>query len=214
MCIRDRVSTQSTWEMKKDKWKVVVLGEARVGKTSMIRRLINDTFDDHEISTVNYTNVTKILEDYPSEKYKLSLWDTAGQERYHALSRSYYQNAVGALVVLDITDSDSFTRMKKWIAELNLSCPGIPIIIAGNKADVESQRQVPKEECVEFANSKELEYIETSAKTGSNVTEAFLKLGRAIKRNLPTAKKEESRGNGIHVTRESLKAKPVKSKCC
>jgi small GTP-binding protein len=128
--------------MKKEAWKIVVLGEGRVGKTSLIHRLCFNKFDEHEGKTSNATSFDKSLQLGITEQAKLVVWDTAGQERFYALNRSYYQGAKGALLVLDITDSASFAKIKTWSQELLYSCPGIPIVIAGNKVDLAENRIV------------------------------------------------------------------------
>ena len=133
--------------MKKDVWKIVVLGEGRVGKTSLIHRLCFNKFDEHEGKTSNATSFDKTLQVDITEQVKLTVWDTAGQERYYALNRSYYQGAKGALLVLAINDTDSFDKIKTWSQELLYSCPGIPIVIAGNKVDLAESRVVSTSDC-------------------------------------------------------------------
>ena len=136
--------------MRKESWKIVVLGEGRVGKTSLIHRLCFGTFDEHEGKTSNATSFEKILPLDVTEQAKLVVWDTAGQERFYALNRSYYQGAKGALLVLDITDDASFAKIKTWAQELLYSCPGIPRAIAGNKADLEASRVVLTADCTAY----------------------------------------------------------------
>ncbi len=132
-------------------WKVVVLGEARVGKTSLINRLCFGTFAEHEQKTLNATSFTKdlTLED-THQPAKVAVWDTAGQEKFHALNKSYYQDALGAAVVFDLTDACSYDKMKSWVKELGTVCPGVPVVILGNKADMSTSRQVDSDQCVKY----------------------------------------------------------------
>jgi Ras-related protein Rab-21 len=103
----------------------------------------------------------------------LTIWDTAGQERYHALNANYYRGSKGAVIVYDVTDKDSFEKVKTWRVELRKYLePGTPIIIAGNKCDIVN-RTVPESEADEYARSVGCEHINTSAKSGHNVKECF-----------------------------------------
>lgn len=120
----------------------------------------------------------------------LTIWDTAGQERYHALNVTYYRYSKGALIVYDVTDKDSFEKVKKWHTELSKYLPGAPIMIAGNKCDLVN-RTVPEEEADQFARSVGCEHINTSAKSGLNVKEIFQQLARKIYEREKTLTKDE-----------------------
>jgi len=133
----------------KSAWKVVVLGEARVGKTSLIHRVCLGEFDEHQKKTVDAKSFIKEFNLVPTGTIKLSIWDTAGQEKYHALNKSYYQNSLGSVIVFDITDTVSYDKMQQWVKELAIVCPEIPIVIAGNKSDLADNRQVEAEKCEE-----------------------------------------------------------------
>merc|ERR1719198_2519517 len=98
-------------------FKIVILGEGRVGKTSLLRRYVRRTFDDKEASTQTAAYLEKQIV-VNGQQVRLSLWDTAGQEKYHALAPIYYRDADGAVIVYDITDTESFRRVAKWIEEL------------------------------------------------------------------------------------------------
>ncbi len=118
--------------------------------------------------------------------YKLSIWDTAGQEQFHCLNTVYYRGAqgklkiiltgaiAGALIVYDITDVDSFQKMSMWVKELRHQAgPNLPIIVVGNKADLENNRQIKKEEAEKYAQGLGLDHFSASARTGNNVKEIF-----------------------------------------
>lgn len=103
----------------------------------------------------------------------LTIWDTAGQERYHALNANYYRNSKGAMIVYDVTDIDSFDKVKTWHLELKKYLDtGTPIFILGNKCDI-LNRTVSEADAEAFAKSVGAEHINTSAKSGVNVKEAF-----------------------------------------
>jgi Ras-related protein Rab-21 len=109
------------------------------------------------------------------------IWDTAGQERFHALGPIYYRDANGALLVYDITDRDSFTKVRHWVKELrNVVGKKIVLLIVGNKMDLEKQRQVNDEEAKEYAASVGAIHMTCSAKTNKGVEEAFLELTKGM----------------------------------
>ena len=143
-----------------------------MGKTSLSIRFHKGTFDKQQSSSVDASYIEKQIQ-VGQKRVKLSIWDTAGQEKYHALAKNYYQGAAGALLVYDVTDKDSFTRATKWHREL---CDEIgndaPMILAGNKCDIINQT-VPKEQAEEFARSKGITHLHTSAANGTNVDYIF-----------------------------------------
>jgi len=99
-------------------YKVVLLGEGRVGKTSILLRFIRNAFDDKQTSTLSASCFDKEVPIGGGDVVRMSIWDTAGQERFHALGPLYYRDAAGALLVYDITDEQSFRRAQKWVEEL------------------------------------------------------------------------------------------------
>lgn len=108
---------------------------------------------------------------------RVSIWDTAGQERFHALGPLYYRDADGALLVYDITDEASFTRVRDWVKELKkMLGEDIVIAIAGNKSDMEKSRNVRKEDALEYCKAVGATHYLTSAKSGAGVAEAFTEL--------------------------------------
>jgi len=116
---------------------------------------------------------------------KFEMWDTAGQERYRALAPMYYRNADAAVLVYDITDSESFSSLQSWYQELQKNVPNCIIILAGNKLDLGEDRKVARETAQEFANEKECSLLEVSSKTGENVEEMFVKLGSLLTQKFP-----------------------------
>ena len=160
-------------------YKLVILGEVAVGKSSIAQRFVNGKFTNLHNPTVGALFLTKKIK--VNDKYiKYDIWDTAGQERYHSLTPMYYKNARAAVVVFDVTSSSSFERAQKWMTELfEKATPGIVIALCGNKIDLEN-RQVSKEEAEEYANKVGWLYMEVSAKTNENIDELFNQIGSRL----------------------------------
>jgi small GTP-binding protein len=136
-------------------------------------------YDDRQISTIQASYLDKKLM-VTGSNVQLSVWDTAGQERFHALGPIYYRDADAALLVYDITDIESFNRVRKWVKELQkIVGNDIIIFIAGNKVDLEKQRGVKNEDAVEYAASVGATHFYTSAKTNRGLEELFLELSKS-----------------------------------
>merc|ERR1712010_256373 len=162
-------------------FKLVLLGDSAVGKSSLVLRFVRGQFFEYQESTIGAAFLTQnvSLNDYT---VKFEIWDTAGQERYHSLAPMYYRGAAAAVVVYDITNADSFSRAKSWVKELQRQgSPNIVIALAGNKCDLASKRKVEASEASEYAKDNGLFFMETSAKTALNVEELF----KAIAKKLP-----------------------------
>jgi len=164
------------------KWifKVIVVGDAAVGKTSLMFRFVHGTFAKDYKMTIGVNFATKMV-NLDGTKVKLSIWDTAGQERFHFLLPSYYDGSSGCLTVFDVTRRESFTNLPKWLDQVRSKCGNhIPILLIGNKADLDDLRAVTMEEAAQFATQNGVLYQETSAKTGTNVTDVFVYLTRTM----------------------------------
>mmetsp|Transcript_18458 Transcript_18458/g.36942 ORF Transcript_18458/g.36942 Transcript_18458/m.36942 type:complete len:218 (-) Transcript_18458:7-660(-) len=160
--------------------KVVLLGEGRVGKTSILLRYTKGEYDDRQVSTLQASYLDKRVP-VGSETALLSIWDTAGQERFHALGPIYYRDADGALLVYDITDNESFNKVKTWVRELRrIVGSDIAITIAGNKVDLEKNRQVDEAAALEYARSVNAAHVHTSAKLNRGLDDAFTDLAERI----------------------------------
>jgi Ras-related protein Rab-21 len=178
--------------MSVQRFKVVILGEGRVGKTSILLRYTKGEYNDRQVSTLQASYLDKRLT-LGGTTAHLSIWDTAGQERFHALSPIYYRDADGALLVYDITDAESFSRVKKWVKELRkIVGSDINITIAGNKCDMEKNRSVQESEATAYAESVGAAHFNTSAKTNKGLDETFNDLSN----NMLTRRNKEGGSGG------------------
>ena len=157
-------------------YKIVMVGSSTVGKSSIVQRLVQGEFSDDGTTTCGadfYTFTCPVH----SENVKLLIWDTAGQERFRSISKSYFRNAVGAILVYDITNLESFDDLTAWLSDFqNLASPNAYILLVGNKIDLENSRQVGAQQVKDFADRHHLETLETSALSGKNIQEAFTRL--------------------------------------
>lgn len=161
-------------------FKVVLLGEGCVGKTSLVLRYVEDKFNTKHISTLQASFLNKKI-NIDGKTVRMALWDTAGQEKFHALGPIYYRSSNGAILVYDITDEDSFQKVKKWIKELKkMLGADIVLVIVGNKIDLSKDRHVDPEMAESYADSVGATHYETSAKNNIGVEEVFIGLTKQM----------------------------------
>jgi small GTP-binding protein len=196
--------------------KLVVLGEGRVGKTSLTLRYVQNKFADREESTINASYLEKDISLGKSRR-KLAIWDTAGQEKFSAVAPIYYRDAEGAVLVYDITMKESFPKVNKWLQELREHA-GDEIILAivGNKMDKENERQIDKGVAEEYARRNNAKHFETSAKMGKGIEEVFAYLATEIsKKNKEQEQNENPKDKKkLLVGDTSLGKGKKKSDCC
>merc|ERR1711934_1102803 len=209
--LRFRSTMNSSGGSKVVQFKLVLLGDSAVGKSSLVLRFVRGQFFEYQESTIGAAFLTQnvSLNDYT---VKFEIWDTAGQERYHSLAPMYYRGAAAAVVVYDITNSDSFARAKSWVKELQRQgSPNIVIALAGNKRDLASKRKVEAAEATEYAKDNGLFFMETSAKTALNVEELF----KAIAKKLPKDPyREPSDKPGVNIDDASTDGGSSSGGCC
>ena len=180
-------------------YKIVLLGESCVGKTSIGERFVKDSFSEYQESTIGAAFLTKSVE-MDEDTIIFEIWDTAGQERYHSLAPMYYRGAKSAIIVFDVTDENSFKKAKKWVEEIQLL--DIFIALVGNKCDLEYK--ISKDTILEYANNNDLFFIETSAKQNTNINTLF----DTIAKKLP---REVNNYSSIKNIESNIK---IKKKCC
>ncbi|KAL9653818.1 hypothetical protein ABK040_012879 [Willaertia magna] len=156
--------------------KLLVVGDSSVGKSCMLLRYSDDRFLENHMATIGVDFKLK-KETVGNYKAKIQIWDTAGQERFRSITAGYYKGAHGVLIVYDTTNRESFDHVKSWFDEVKQNTQeGVCVILCGNKADVEKERQVSTVEGEKLASQLGITFFETSAKTSDNIHIAFRKL--------------------------------------
>ncbi|CAH8526187.1 unnamed protein product [Schistosoma turkestanicum] len=162
-------------------FKFLIIGAAGSGKTCILRRYTEGKFIPNLPHTIGAEFGSKII-NVDETAVKIQIWDTAGQERFRSMAHSYYHDAVGALLVYDITNRDSFNELAHWLSDARtLASPDIMIVLVGNKKDLQdTDGQVTNWEASAFAQDNDLYFLETSALTGENIDESFTQCVRKL----------------------------------
>jgi Ras-related protein Rab-5C len=166
------------------KFRIVLLGEATVGKTSLLRRYTENAFDENYKQTIGTTFATKDVDTQDKEgnsrKVRLSIWDMGGQSTYRELRRQYMKGASAAIIVYDVTKPETFMAMNNWFESFREVCPEAPVVISANKIDLIKERMVPPEPGLMLRDWFQAEYFETSAKEGTAVIDVFTRCAEVI----------------------------------
>jgi len=157
-------------------FKLLIIGNAGVGKSSILVRFADNIFTQSYITTIGVDFKIRTIE-VEGKKIKLQIWDTAGQERFRTITATYYRGAHGVVVVYDLTDAESFTGVQKWINEIQNHCEDVPRVLVGNKVD-SPNRVVEKNDAEMYAQQQNIKYFETSAKSNIGVEEMFTEITR------------------------------------
>lgn len=163
-----------------EKIKIMTLGNSDVGKTSFLIRFTKNKYNDSKFTTLGIDLVTKLIM-FNNKKYQIGFYDTAGQERYKSISLNTVKNADGIILMYDITNQISYDSISEWMEKISENLESdIPIMLIGNKCDLDNKRIISKEEGEELSDKYKLSFFETSNKTGENVEESVFDLVNKI----------------------------------
>ncbi|KAF4524590.1 hypothetical protein B566_EDAN008545 [Ephemera danica] len=192
--------------------KILIIGESGVGKSSLLLRFTDDTFDINQAITIGVDYKVKVV-NVDGNKVKLAIWDTAGQERFRTLTPSYYRDAQGAIIVYDVTKRSTFEKLETWLQELDSfsTKPDVVKMLVGNKIDKidEDRREVSREEAMRLARRHSTLFIESSAKNREGVQCAFEDLVHHIIQT-PGLWETQSNARGIRVADQDQNAESWK----
>ena len=161
-------------------FKVLLIGNSDVGKSSIILRYVDETWTDVFVPTIGVDFKVKTLK-VDNKQVKMQIWDTAGQERFRTVVSSYFRGSHGLFLIYDITNRDSFKNLENWLKEIEgEASEKVLKILIGNKCDLEEDRDIKYEEGQAFANRNGMQFMETSAKANTNINEAFEALAKLM----------------------------------
>lgn len=197
-------------------FKYIIIGDTGVGKSCLLLQFTDKRFQPVHDLTIGVEFGARLIT-IDNNQIKLQIWDTAGQESFRSITRSYYRDAAGALLVYDITRRESFNHLGRWLEEARQNGnPNMTIMLIGNKSDLEHRRAVSTKEGEVFAQENGLVFLETSAKSAANVETAFIRTAENIYSKIKDGVYDPSReGNGVKLGVMATAPKSQKkSGCC
>ena len=191
--------------------KLIIIGDAGVGKSNYLYRFAEGQFCPVYEATVgfDYKSKTSFLPNC-KKKVKFQIWDTAGQEKYMSINKNLFQRVQGIILMYDITEMKSFQNLSVWMNAVEQLSKGTPLILIGNKIDLKDKRQVSSEQGKEYADKYNIEFFESSGKSGENVEKSFIFLGEEIMRKSNV--EEKTGGNDYIISKDSTFNKKKKTK--
>jgi len=210
-------------------FRLILIGDSTVGKSSLLRYFSDGKFAEISDPTVGVDFFSRLVTLKNGSRIKLQLWDTAGQERFRSITKSYYRNSVGAVLAYDVCNMDSFKHIPTWLHEAKKSIEPhqATFILVGCKSDlaVGNNREVPQEQGQNVADYHNIKFLETSAKLGINVEEAFTVISEEIYAKLERGEYKVEEGwdgikagfnqrNGTIIGGRPPEAHPANSSCC
>ena len=202
-------------------FKIIFIGDSGVGKSCLTSKAVKNTFEDYYQATVGFEFLTYNLK-LNDKVIKMQIWDTCGQEIYKSLITNFYRNSSLAIVTYSIDNRESFQHAENWLNDLRSQAnPDVRIFLVGNKADLEEERKVNKEEGEKYKADQNLDYfMETSAKTGYNAKNVLMEAAKVLYRDYLTfeqksgASKTNKNDNKIMKQQLINKDKKAKKGCC
>jgi Ras-related protein Rab-1A len=197
-------------------FKLLLIGDSGVGKSCMLLRFADNSYTESYISTIGVDFKIRTIE-LEGKSVKLQIWDTAGQERFRTITSSYYRGAHGILVCYDVTDMESYTNVLQWLEEVKrYASDTVNIIVIGNKCDLVTKRVVDSADAKRLCTDRGYQYVETSAKSGTNIEQAFNDLAIMIKRRVGVQKTDHTVHNVplSPIIKSGVTITKPKNNCC
>ena len=188
--------------------KILIVGDSTVGKTNFIKKYVENKFNENYFASTGIDLITTSIK-IEGKSFKIQIWDTAGQEKYRAMTKNLFLKTQGIVIIFDISNETSFINLKSWMNDIKEECSAdIPMILVGNKSDLVDKRVIDKERAMEYAKNENLEYIETSSKTGENINKALSLIIEKIYR------RADSNSNFSFTLDDGTVKKKSKKMCC
>lgn len=196
---------------KEAKYKILILGDSKVGKSCFLTRYADNTYKEDYLSTIGMDYKIKNYELEDGRIIKLYIWDTAGQDKFRSITSNFYKGADGIILIYDITDRKTFNSVRNWINNIQEEAPDkVALVLAGNKVDDEKNREVQESQGKKIADEYSLPFFECSAKSDINVTQTFDALIKKVVQINPKNKE----GQKLKQNRNNGKNEDEKKKCC
>ena len=198
--------------------KICIIGDSSVGKTNVLFKFIEGQFSPLHVATIGFDYKSKIITLPTSKKkVKLQIWDTAGQEKYMSMNKSLFQRVQGIILMYDITNRETFERLQIWLNLIKQMTNEIPIILVGNKLDLEDNEEhgriVEYNEGDDFANENEIDFFEVSAVSGANIDNVFISIAEKVLNSLQSERLLSVENIKIEEDKEKVKVKKKKCGC-
>ena len=201
-------------------FKIILLGPISVGKTAILTRYIDNEFDNNTKSTIKIDFKAKIININNMVQAKLNIWDTCGDEKFRAITRQYYNDAQGILLVYDITNRDTFDHIIDWVKEVrNNASKDAILFLVGNKTDLSNKRQISYQEGKNKAEELGMHFREVSAKNGDNILVLFVDISESMVEYIkehPDAIEEKDNSLNLNEFQKNNKQEIIikKKSCC
>ncbi|GMM47164.1 Rab family GTPase [Pichia kluyveri] len=193
-------------------FKLLLIGDSGVGKSCLLLRFAENTYTTDYVSTIGVDFKIRTIE-LDGKTIKLQIWDTAGQERFKTITSSYYRGAHGIIIVYDVTDQESFDNVNQWLQEIDrYGTSNVQKLLVGNKCDLTDKKVVDYAVAKEFADSRGLKLLETSAAESTNVEQAFILMSKQIKEQMANSQPEVNNKPNVSLTGTAVNSQ--QGGCC